>query len=134
MQGSLPLAGWEGEDCVPLHLNCLSLLLHTFVSTLPAFGWDVELFVTDPRGLSLRSLLRGRHQQRSEPEVAALSFSHIMRAQIPKPETCKERNKPLVISSSICLSSFRFSCPFPSQTHWTQGEADLILKLRAFCS
>lgn len=57
----------EGESLSP-HLNCLSLLLLIFVSTLPASGWVVELLVTDPRKLSLGTslgiLLSGRHQQR----------------------------------------------------------------------
>lgn len=92
------LTEWDGREWAPLPcFSCLSLLLLTFVCTLPAFGWVVELLITDPRRLSWETSLgiplRERHQQRPGAEVIAWSFTHMVRAPVPKPKTYKERHE-----------------------------------------
>lgn len=129
MQGSLLLAGWLGgrkggsspfistashtSFFSGLHLKCLWL--------------SYMLLVNSPRklsvGMSLEILPRGRYQK-AGPEVAVSSFSHTIRAHIPKPDTCKERN-----TQTTCheLFSLPFHLPFltsflllPSQAQGTE--------------
>lgn len=132
MQSSLQLTGWKGRERVPLpsfqlpfsptsylclYLTCLRLGCRTVnywpKKTQSAWGQVWEF-------------LWGRDVSRPGPQVTAGCFP-TMRAQVPKPESCKERtNKPLVINFSSFLTSFPV---LSSQTQWTQGGAYLILIL-----
>lgn len=107
------LSGREESGSHSPHFNCLSLLRLPSVATLPAFGWVVELLITDLRrpslGTSLGIPLREKHHQRSGPEVTAWYLTHIMKAQIPKPEICKERNEWTTCHQ---LFSLPFHLPF----------------------